>query len=98
MVNVLIRHNVVDLPRWKQIFDSNLSMRKAGGELEYRIFHNHANPTDLFVLCEFETLEMAKRYFASDALKKAMTDAGVTGTPEVIFLDEVRSFHRTAAD
>ena len=98
MVNVLVRHNVVDFPRWKQTFDSHLSMRKAGGELEFRIFHSHTNPTDLFVLCVFETLEMAKRFFASENLKKGMADAGVTGAPEVIFLDEVRSFHRTAAD
>lgn len=98
MVNVLVRHKVTDFPRWKQVFDEHLSMRKAGGELSFRIFHNHADATDLSLFFEWETLDMAKRFFSSDPLKNGMQSAGVSGPPEVIYLDEVRALRRTAAD
>jgi hypothetical protein len=98
MVNVLIRHTVTDFPRWKQVFDGHLNMRKAGGELGFRMFHNHANPVDLILICEWETLDKAKAFFASETLRKGMAEAGVASAPEVIYLDEIRAFHRTAAD
>lgn len=98
MVNVLVRHRVTDLPRWKQVFDEHLSMRKAGGELTFRIYHNHDDPTDLTLFFEWETLDMARRYFSSDPLKTGMQLAGVSGKPEIVYLDEVRVLRRTAAD
>ncbi len=98
MVNVLVRHTVTDFPRWKQVFDENLFMRKRGGEMSFRIFHNHNSPVDLILFFEWETLDKAKAFFASDPLKNGMQLAGVTGAPEVIYLDEVRALRRTAAD
>jgi len=41
---------------------------------------------------------MARSFFQSDRLKNGMQQAGVVGTPEIVFLDEVRSLRRTAAD
>ncbi|HWR36780.1 MAG TPA: hypothetical protein VN622_13000 [Clostridia bacterium] len=98
MVNVLVRHTVVDFPKWKAVFDDHLAERKAAGELNCRIFHNHENDTDLTLLMEWETLDKAKRYMASDLLKNGMKLAGVTGTPEIIYLEEIRALRRTAAD
>jgi len=98
MVNVIVRHKVQDFERWKGTFDSCLNMRKAGGELNYRIFHQHNNSNEIVLLFEYSSLEMAQEYMASDYLKKAMADAGVVGPPDILFLDEVRSLRRTAAD
>jgi heme-degrading monooxygenase HmoA len=98
MVIVLVRHKVADFKRWKQEFDGHFGLRHGAGELSCRMFHSHENPNDLTLFFEWETLEMARAFFASDALKKGMQQSGVTGTPEVQFLDEIRSLRRTAAD
>ena len=98
MVNVLVRHKVQDFERWKGTFDSFLNMRKAGGELNYRIFHQHGNASEIVLLLDYSTLEAAKEFMASDGLKKAMAEAGVSGSPDITFLDEVRALRRTAAD
>lgn len=98
MVNVLVRHKVSDFQHWKEVFDQNLGMRKAGGELNCRIFHNHIDGSDLTLFFDWESLDMAKRFFDSESLKNRMKDAGVSGKPEIVILDEFRQLRRTSAD
>ncbi len=98
MVIVLVRHKVADFVRWKQVFDGHFGLRHGAGELSCRMFHNHDNGNDLTLFFEWETLEMARAFFASEPLKAGMQQSGVVGTPEVVFLDEIRSLRRTAAD
>ncbi len=98
MVIVLVRHKVADFGRWKQVFDGNFGIRHGAGELSCRIFHAHDNGTDLTLLFEWETLEKARAFFASEPLKSGMQQAGVVGSPEIVYLDEIRSLRRTAAD
>jgi|SRR4051812_34628496 hypothetical protein len=98
MVNVIVRHKVSDFAKWKHVFDDHFRMRHAAGELNHRVFHNHDDGLDLTLFFEWESLEMARSFFQSDRLKNGMQQAGVVGTPEIVFLDEVRSLRRTAAD
>ncbi len=98
MVNVLVRHKVTDFRRWKEVFDQSLGMRKTGGELNCRIFHNHMDGADLVLFFDWESLEMAKRFFESDQLKTKMQLAGVSAIPEIVYLDEFRQLRRTSAD
>lgn len=98
MVTVLVRHKVADFAGWKQVFDGNFGTRHGAGELSCRIFHNHDNATDLTLFFEWETLERARAFFASEPLKNGMKQAGVVGSPEIVFLDEIRSLRRTSAD
>ncbi len=98
MVNVLVRHKVSDYERWKHVFDGHLAMRKAGGELAFRMFYNHLDGSDVFLFFDWETLDKAKAFFNSATLQNAMKEAGVTGHVEVVFLDEVRAIRRTSAD
>ncbi len=98
MVNVLVRHKVADFARWKQVFDGHFGIRHGAGELSCRMFHSHENPNDLTLFFEWETLEMAHAFFRSEQLKNGMQQSGVMGTAEIVFLDEIRSLRRTAAD
>jgi hypothetical protein len=49
-------------------------------------------------LFEWESLEAARSFMASDELKARMTKAGVKGQPRVEFLTEVHTIRRSAAD
>lgn len=98
MVHVLVRHKVADYGRWKEVFDSHLNARKRAGEIGCRLFHNADDPHDIVLLLDWESVEEARRFMASAELRDAMQRAGVQGTPDIQFLEDVRAVHRSAAD
>jgi hypothetical protein len=98
MINILVRHQVNDYPAWKSVFDAALSWRQQHGERSYRIFHAVGNVNDLTLLFEWETLEKAHQFMASDELKTRMASAGVKGEPRVEFLSELHTVRRSSAD
>src|SRR5689334_14338889 len=98
MVHVLIRHKVADYTRWKQTFDSHLPMRKKAGEVGCQLFHNLQDPHDLVLLMDWQTVEEARKFMESSELRQRMQEAGVQGDPEIQYLEDARSVHRSAAD
>jgi heme-degrading monooxygenase HmoA len=98
MVHILVRHKVSDYNRWKEAFDSHLSLRKRSGETGFRLFHNTEDPHDIFLLLDWQTAEEARKFINSDELRNAMQEAGVVGAPEVQYLEDARSVYRTSAD
>jgi hypothetical protein len=98
MINVLIHHEVADYTAWKAAFDSALDWRQKNGERNCRIFRSAGNVNDLTLFFEWESLEKARAFLASEELKTRMASAGVKGPPQVDFLTEVHSLRRSAAD
>jgi heme-degrading monooxygenase HmoA len=98
MINVLIHHEVADYMAWKAVFDSNLDWRHKHGERSCRVFRSSGSVNDVTLLFEWENLEAARAFLASDELKAKMAGAGVKGAPHVDFLTEVHSVRRSAAD
>ncbi len=89
MAYILARHKVKDYAAWKNGFDSAISIRRAGGEKTWQIFHPAGDPNNLTMLFEWDSLDNAHAYFASPDLRHAMEAAGVIGEPEVSWLEEV---------
>ena len=98
MINLLIRHEVADFTAWKAAFDSAFDFRRKYGECGCRIFRSAGNANDLTLFFEWESLEKARAFIASDELKTKMASAGVKGQPRVDFLTEVHSVRRSSAD
>ena len=98
MINVLIHHEVSDYTAWKAVFDSAFDWRRKSGERSCRIFRGAGNVNDLTLLFEWESLEMAREFMASDELKAKMASAGVKQPTRVDFLTEVHTLRRSAAD
>ncbi len=98
MIHVLIHHEVADYTAWKAVFDSNLDWRHKHGERSCRIFRSAGNVNDLTLFFEWDSLDSARTFIASDELKAKMANAGVKGPPRVDFLTEVHSVRRSAAD
>ena len=98
MVHVLVRHTVADYSRWKEAFDSHLNARKRAGETGFRLFHNAEDMREIFLLSDWQTVEEARKFMTSDELRDAMANAGVVGAPEIQYLEDARSVHRTSAD
>jgi len=98
MIHVLVRHKVADFPRWKEVFDSHLNARVRAGETGFRLFQSTSDPRDVTLLLDWESANSARQFMDSDDLKAKMQEAGVIGTPEIQFLEDVRAVRRTSAD
>jgi heme-degrading monooxygenase HmoA len=95
---MIIRHKVADYPRWKEAFDSHLNTRKAAGETDSRVMQSVDDPREVTIFLDWDSLERARRFAASDDLKQAMQKAGVLGDPDVRFLEDARTVRRSSAD
>jgi hypothetical protein len=98
MINVLIRHKVADFARWKANFDQAIGIRRSAGEKSYRIFCDPEDPRDVTIICEWENLEKAREFTASDTLWKGLHKGGVSTELEMLVLEEVKNLRKTAAD
>ena len=98
MIHMIVRHKVADYTRWKEAFDAHLGMRKANGEMGWRLFVSVDDPHELTVVTDWESLERARRFAASDDLKQAMQKAGVTDAPDIRFVEDAVAVRRSSAD
>ena len=90
MQYVLIIHEVVDYPAWKQIFDNAADIRKQAGEISYQVlkYENEANKVVHF--SAWTSIAAAKRFFESPQLVKIRAEAGVK-SPDFIYLEQIES-------
>ena len=87
---ILIRHPVEDIDKWKDGFDAHASAREAGGATGTNIIMRNADVSDeIVVLMEWSDLAKAREFAQSPDLKEVMQKAGVTGPPDIRFLDLV---------
>jgi len=98
MIYLLVHHEVADYTVWKSLFDSSLDWRTRSGERNCRIFRGVQNPNELTLLFEWEDIDQARAFTASDELKNRMAKAGVKGAPRIDYLTEMFSIRRSAAD
>jgi hypothetical protein len=80
------------------VFDAALDWRHKNGECSCRIFHTAGNLNDLTLLFEWESLDKARTFMASDELRARMATAGVKGQPRLEFITEMYTIRRSAAD
>ena len=98
MIHVLVRHKVADVTRWKEHFDSHLNTRKQNGELDFHLYQSVNDPRDLTLLFDWDSVEHARQFISSEDLRNRMQQAGVLGTPDVQYLEDMRVVRRTSAD
>ena len=90
MAYILIRQKVESYPKWRPAFNEQAADRQAAGQVgEPQVFRSGDDPWEVLVLMEWDELERARQFAASDGLKEAMQNAGVTDDPTFTFLQEV---------
>ena len=63
--------------------------RKEFGSKGARVLRSLDDPNELVLIFEWDDVEGARRFAQSDGLREVMHDAGVTGRPDVYFVDEI---------
>jgi heme-degrading monooxygenase HmoA len=92
MPHMMVHHKVRDFAKWKPLFDRDESRRKTSGSKGAQLFQNAEDPTDVFILMGWDSVENAKKFGMSDDTKKVMEQAGVVGVPHIHMLKEVGKF------
>jgi heme-degrading monooxygenase HmoA len=88
MACILVQHCVEDYDKWKAVFDGQKALRQAAGSKGGTVFRNADDANQITVLLEWDDLDSARAFTGSDDLREAMQRAGVTGRPDIRFLDE----------
>jgi heme-degrading monooxygenase HmoA len=90
MGQVLMKLEVEDYNRWKELFQSQArrDVRTQQGISGHRVLRSTDNPNQVFVLMEAADLQMTREFSQSDDLRQAMQRGGVMGKPEIYFLEE----------
>ena len=89
MATMIVKHRVANFDQWKSVFDSMSEARKGHGWLASSVHRDATDPNLVVIVNRVKTLDAAKRYGGSEALRTAMAKAGVQGPPEIQFLDDV---------
>ena len=88
MAYIYVRHRVENYARWREGFDTHAAARQAGGATdEVYVMRNVDDPNDLTIILGWSDLENARAFTQSASLKESMQKAGVTGQPEIRFLE-----------
>ena len=90
MQYVLIIHEVVDYPAWKQIFDNAADIRKQAGEISYQVLKYENDANKIVHFSAWTSIAAAKRFFESPQLVKIRAEAGVK-SPDFIYLEQIES-------
>lgn len=90
MQYVLIIHEVVDYPAWKQIFDKAADIRKQAGEVSYQVLKYENDANKIVHFSAWTSIAAAKRFFESPQLVKIRAEAGVK-SPDFIYLEQIES-------
>ena len=87
MAYVLFHTKVEDYAKWKPVFDEHGAARQAAGSKGGYLFQSADDPNELVIIFEWDNLEKARQFVQSDDLRQAMERSGVTGPPEIHFLE-----------
>ena len=89
MPYAFVRITFEDFAKWTAVFDEATTLRRAYGSKGVRIFRSVNKPNEVVIVGEYEDLDKARQLFQSQEFREATKRAGVSGPPEVSFLDEV---------
>jgi hypothetical protein len=83
---VLLTHKVKDFDAWLKVFDAEGTATRASFGLRDVVLSRAIDdPNTVHIVFDITDMAKAKARLSDPALKKIMSDAGVTGTPKVEF-------------
>ena len=89
MAYLLGESTVKDFEEWHSSFHDNESYRAEHGEEGYQVFQSPNNPNEIVVLFEWDESKDPQAFFESEEMRERMTEAGLTGRPEMTVLELV---------
>ena len=89
MIKSVMYHKVEDFNKWKEAFDSFNDIRQSKGELSYSVGTIHGDSNNVYVINEWESVDVLQEFVNSKELGEAMKSAGVLEPPHTLILEEI---------
>jgi quinol monooxygenase YgiN len=86
---MFVKHKVGDFKTWKPIYDGLSPIRKQNGVTAASVHRDSKDPNTVIIMHQFKDLGAATAFANSAELKSAMAKAGVNGSPEFWFSEDV---------
>ncbi len=88
LIKTVMYHKVADYTQWRAAFDGFLRIRRDSGELSYEVGTVNNDPTNIYVINEWDSAATYQKFLESPDLQNAMKSAGVTEAPHVLVLEK----------
>jgi hypothetical protein len=85
MATLFVRHTVADYAAWRKGYDEFDAKRRSMGVTSDGVYQLDGNPNDITIYHEFNSMDAAKAFAASNELRETMGRAGVVGAPDIWF-------------
>jgi len=79
-VRMYVRHEVTDYAAWRKVYNGFDVTRRKMGVTAQAVYRSVDNPNEVTVTHDFRSVDKAKAFAASTALKSTMEKAGVKDT------------------
>ncbi len=89
MPYLMFHAKVEDYAKWRAVFDGNTQMRKDFRSKGGYILQSADDANELVVFLEWDSLDDARAFAQSDALREAIQKSGVAGPATMLFLNEI---------
>ena len=87
MTTVIVQHEVADYDVWRPIFDDHGATREAHGGTSAKVYRGTADANAITIVMEFPSVAAAEAFSSDPSLKEAMSKGGVTGPPQISFVE-----------
>jgi len=87
MTTVIVQHGVADYDVWRPIFDAHSATREAHGGTSATVYRGAEDVNSITAVIEFPNLAAAKAFTSDESLKEAMGRGGVTGPPQISYVE-----------
>lgn len=89
MPYVLLTQRVKNYAKWRRSFEENAEKREEAGSTGGHIFRDTEDRELITLFLSWQDLDRAREYLSSDEVAEEREAGGVTGEPDVQFLEEM---------
>jgi hypothetical protein len=84
---IIVTHTVEDYDAWRAAYDDFDDIRKQAGIVGHAVNQELGNPNRVIVYHQANDMASLRTFVDSDELRQGMQRAGVSGAPEIQFVE-----------
>ncbi len=88
MVRLFVRHEVTDYGPWRAAYNDFDEERRSMGVIGAAVYRSVSDGNDVTIYHDFQTMDAAQAFVGSARLREVMEKAGVSGQPDIWFVEE----------
>ena len=88
MAKLIVHQKVQEYSIFRKVYDDQATTLNEAGCTGAQVFQSPSDPNEITIITDWPSVDMAKAFVTSPALKQAMKQAAAISQPEILFLVE----------